>query len=73
MSTITRYATTKFVNIILEKRFYMRVEKIAEELGSKPDIIINNILLLTMKKLESITNTLARAAPQEAQSHTRKG
>jgi hypothetical protein len=32
----------------------MRVEKIAEKLGSKPDTIINNTLLLTMKKLESM-------------------
>ena len=51
------YANTGFVNIVLEKRFYMRVEKIAEELGSKPDVIINNMLLLTMKKLESTIYT----------------
>jgi len=55
--TIKNYANTRFVNIVLEKRVYMRVEQIAEELGSKPNIIINNMLLLTIKKLESITNT----------------
>jgi ParB-like chromosome segregation protein Spo0J len=55
--TIKNYANTGFVNIILEKRFYMKVEKIAEEFGTKPDTIINNMLLLTMKKLESTVNT----------------
>ena len=52
--TIRNYANTKFVNIVLEKRFYMKVEKIAEKLGTKPDIIINNTLLLTLKKLEDM-------------------
>ena len=52
--TIKNYANTKFVNIVLEKRFYMKVEKIAEKLGTKPDIIINNTLLLTLKKLEDM-------------------
>jgi hypothetical protein len=47
--TIKDYANTKFVN--------MKVEKIAEELGTKPDIIISNMLLLTMKKLESTIHT----------------
>jgi len=51
---IKNYANTKFVNIVLEKRFYMKVEKIAEKLGTKPEIIINNALLLTMKKLEDM-------------------
>jgi hypothetical protein len=52
--TIKNYANTKFVNIVLEKRFYTKVEKIAEKLGTKPDIIINNTLLLTLKKLEDM-------------------
>jgi hypothetical protein len=52
--TIKNYTNTKFVNIVLEKRFYMKVEKIAEKLGTKPDIIINNTLLLTLKKLEDM-------------------
>jgi len=55
--TVKNYANTGFVNIILEKRFYMKVEKIAEEFGSKPDVIISNMLLLTMKKLESTIHT----------------
>ena len=55
--TIKDYANTRFVNITLEKRFYMKVEKVAEELGTRPDIMINNMLLLTMKKLESTIHT----------------
>ena len=55
--TIKNYANTKFVNIILDKQFYMRVENIAEKLRIKPDIIINNTLLLTLKKLESTIHT----------------
>ena len=54
--TIKNYTNTRFVNIVLEKRFYTKVENIAEKLGTKPDII-NNMLLLTMKKLESTTHT----------------
>jgi hypothetical protein len=52
--TVKNYANTKFVNIVLEKQFYLKVEKIAEKLGTKPDVIINNTLLLTLKKLEDM-------------------
>ena len=50
--TIKNYANTKFVNIVLEKRFYMKFQNIAEKLGTKPDVIINNVLLLTLRRLE---------------------
>ena len=63
--TVKNYANTGFVNIVLKKRFYIRVEKIAEEVGSKPDTIINNMLLLTMKKLQSVINILDRVPNQE--------
>jgi len=52
--TVKNYANTKFVNVVLEKQFYLKVEKIAEKLGTKPDVIINNTLLLTLKKLEDM-------------------
>jgi hypothetical protein len=52
--SVKNYANTKFVNIVLEKQFYLKVEKIAEKLGTKPDILINNTLLLTLKKLEDM-------------------
>jgi hypothetical protein len=55
--SVKNYTNTKFVNIILEKRFYTKVEKIAEILGTKPDIIINNTLLLTLKKLEDMAKS----------------
>ena len=45
ISTIKNYANMGFVNIVLE-RFYTKVEKIAEKLGTKPDTIITHILLL---------------------------
>lgn len=53
--SIKKYANTRFVSIMLEKKFYNKVEKIADKLGAKPDTIINNTLTLTLKKLEGIT------------------
>jgi len=53
--TIRNYVNTGVVNVVLEKRFYMRIEKLAEKLGTKPDTIISNTLLLTLKKLEDMT------------------
>lgn len=47
-----KYVNTHFVSVMVEKPFYTRLEKTAEELGTEPDIIINNTLLLTLKKLE---------------------
>ena len=35
---------------MVEKLFYMKLEKIAEELGTQPDIIINNTLLFNIEK-----------------------
>jgi ParB-like chromosome segregation protein Spo0J len=55
--TVKSYANTRFVNIVLEKRFYTRVEKIAEKLGATPDAIINNALLVTLKKLEDMAKS----------------
>jgi len=52
--SVKNYANTKFVNIVLEKQFYLKIEKIAEKLGTKSDILINNTLLLTLKKLEDM-------------------
>lgn len=39
----------KIVSVVLEKRFYIRIEKIAEKLGTKPDIIINLTSLINLK------------------------
>lgn len=46
------YANTHFVNVMVEKPFYTRLEKTAEKLGTTPDVLVSNALLLTLKKLE---------------------
>jgi len=43
---------THFVSVTVEKPFYTRLEKTAEKLGTTPDVVISNALLLTLKKLE---------------------
>jgi len=55
ISTIQKYANTSFVNVLLEGSVYTRLEKTAEKLGTTPDILISNALLLTLKKLEGRT------------------
>jgi predicted DNA-binding ribbon-helix-helix protein len=41
------------VNILVEKQFYTKLEKIAEKLGTTPDMLINNALLMILKRLEA--------------------
>jgi len=48
--TVKNYTNTKFVNILLEKRIYMKLKKTAEELSTAPHIIIYNALILILKK-----------------------
>jgi len=50
--TVKNYANTHFVNVIVEKPFYTRLEKVAEKLGTSPEVLISNALLLVLKKLE---------------------
>jgi len=50
--TVQKYANTSFVNVVLMKPFYTQLERIAEKLGTTPDVLINNALLLILKKLE---------------------
>jgi len=47
-----KYMNTHFVSVTVEKPFYTRLEKTAEKLGTTPDVVISNALLLTLKKLE---------------------
>ena len=51
-----KYANTHFVNVMVEKPFYAKLEKAAEKLGTTPDVLINNALLLTLKKLDKNTD-----------------
>ena len=54
--TIQKYtANISFVNVLLEKSVYTRLEKTAEKLGTTPDVLISNALLLTLKRLEGKT------------------
>jgi len=49
--TVKKYANTDFVQVMLEKRFYEGVERLAENLGATPEIILNNVLVWAVKKL----------------------
>jgi hypothetical protein len=51
ISAMKNYTNTKFVNIVLQKRFFTKIETIAKKLSTKPEIIINNMLLLRLKKV----------------------
>jgi hypothetical protein len=54
--TVKKYANTNFVQVLLEKRFYANVERLAENLGTTPDIIINNVLVSAVRKLMEASN-----------------
>ncbi|MEM3551406.1 MAG: ParB/RepB/Spo0J family partition protein [Candidatus Bathyarchaeia archaeon] len=49
--TVKKYANTDFVQVMLEKRFYEDVERLAENLGATAEIILNNVLVWALKKL----------------------
>jgi predicted DNA-binding ribbon-helix-helix protein len=55
--TVKKYANVNFVQVMLEKRFYANVERIAENLGTTPDVIINNVLVLAIRKLMDVSNS----------------
>jgi hypothetical protein len=38
------------VRIKIDRKFYAKLEKAAEELGTTPDVLINNALLLILKR-----------------------
>jgi hypothetical protein len=48
------YRNTDFVNLVIERRFYKRLKESAEELKIEPDVIINNIFFLVLRKLEQL-------------------
>jgi hypothetical protein len=59
---VKKYANTDFVNVVLQRRFYANVEKLAENFGTAPDVIINNVLVSTARKLME-ASSLNRLAP----------
>ena len=55
--TVKKYANVNFVQVMLEKRFYANVERLAENLGTAPDVILNNVLVLAVRKLMDFSNS----------------
>ena len=51
---IKQYSNTTFVNIILERHFFSRIQKISDNLGMTPELIISEALNLMVKKLEGM-------------------
>jgi hypothetical protein len=48
------YRNTDFVNLVIERCFYARLKESAEELKIEPEVIINNIFFLVLRKLEQL-------------------
>jgi hypothetical protein len=40
------------VRIKIDRKFYTKLERTAEKLGTTPEVLINNALLLILKRLE---------------------
>ena len=51
---VKSYNNTDFVNLIIERRFYTRLEESAERLGIEPEAIISNMFFLALRKLEQL-------------------
>ncbi len=51
---VRKYINTEFVNITLQKQFFLKIEKIANRFNVLPEVIINNALHLALKQLENI-------------------
>jgi hypothetical protein len=49
---VRNYNNTDFVNLVIEKRFYARLEESTDRLGIEPEAIISNIFFLALRKLE---------------------
>ncbi|MEM1538946.1 MAG: hypothetical protein QXW82_03800 [Candidatus Bathyarchaeia archaeon] len=54
--TVKKYANVNFVQVMLDKRFFINIEKVAEGLGTTPEAIINNILVWAVEKLMDYLN-----------------
>lgn len=57
---IVKYANTKFIQILLDSRFYDEIEKLSEGLGITSERFVNNLLVWIVKKLKGalIKNTI---------------
>ena len=50
----TNYSNTNFATILVEKQFYFKLKEAARELGVNIDVIINNALLMTMRRVNQL-------------------
>jgi hypothetical protein len=68
---LKNYNNTDFVNLVIERRFYTRLEENAEKLGIEPEAIICNIFSLTLRKLEQMVaqRETIEASKECTQSH----
>jgi len=51
---LKNYKNTDFVNLVMERRVYRRLEESAEKLGIEPEAIMSNIFFLALRKLEEM-------------------
>ena len=47
--SVKNYSNTNFVHIIIESRYYAKIEEIAEKLNTSPETLINSVLLSVVK------------------------
>lgn len=52
---VKNYANTDFVQVIVQKGFYSRIEKLASRIGTSPETIINKVLTSSVIELERRT------------------
>ncbi|MGP8123262.1 MAG: hypothetical protein ACLP8B_22395 [Xanthobacteraceae bacterium] len=54
VAKISSYSNTNFATILVEKRFYLKLEETVHKLGISMDIVINNALILTFQKMNHL-------------------
>jgi hypothetical protein len=54
VASLLSYSNTNFATILVEKRFYLKLEEAAHKLGISVDVIINNALLLALQRMNQL-------------------
>jgi predicted HTH domain antitoxin len=63
---LRNYNNTNFVNLVMERKFYDRLERTAEKLGIELEAIISNMFFLTLNRLEQLAlQTMAPSTSEE--------
>jgi hypothetical protein len=52
--TVKKYNNTDFMNIVIERQFYARLQESPEKLRIEPEAIISNIFFSALRKLEQL-------------------